>query len=140
MAHINKIIIDGYRSVDHAELVLPRQAPLVLIGENNAGKSHIIKALDLLCGETWPASHAPEDNEFYKRDRDRTIEIRAEFSEPLGRWDEICWRFNTNGDPEVQFGGVDEAGQIRWMRGEERTELIAVTIGADRRLSYQLGR
>jgi len=139
MAHLKKIIIDGYRSVDHAEVVLPDEAPLVLIGENNAGKSNIIRAIDLLCGEMWPSSHATEDNEFYQRDRSHPIEIRAEFSEALGRWRKICWRFDSDDDPEVSFGGVNELEGIKWMKGDEREELIAVTIGADRRLSYQLG-
>src|ERR1700730_7249909 len=139
MAHLKKLIIDGYRSVDHAELVLPDEAPLILIGENNAGKSNIIRALDVLCGEMWPSSHAPEDNEFYKRDRNRTIEIKAEFSEALGRFEEISWHYDSNVDPEVEFRGVDTHGQVRWVKGEERGELIAVTINADRRLSYQLG-
>jgi AAA15 family ATPase/GTPase len=67
MARLKKILIDGYRSVDHAELVLPDEAPLILIGENNAGKSNVIKAVDLLCGEMWPSSHNPEDNEFWKK-------------------------------------------------------------------------
>jgi putative ATP-dependent endonuclease of OLD family len=139
MAHLKKLIIDGYRSVDHAELVLPDDAPLILIGENNAGKSNIIRALDLLCGEMWPSSHAPEDNEFYQRARDRTIEIKAEFSESLGRWGEIRWRYDSDADPQVEFGGVDAYGHVKWLKGEERGELIAVTINADRRLSYQLG-
>lgn len=138
MARLKKLIIEGYRSVGHAELVFPDEGPLVLIGENNAGKSNIIRSIDLLCGEMWPSSHAPEDNEFYQRDRNRIIEIRAEFSEPLGRWEEICWRYDSNADPEVSFGGVNYVGEIKWMKGEEREELIAVTIGADRRLSYQL--
>jgi hypothetical protein len=33
MARLSKIVIDGYRSVGHAELVLPDEEPLVLIGE-----------------------------------------------------------------------------------------------------------
>jgi putative ATP-dependent endonuclease of OLD family len=139
MAHLKKLIIDGYRSVDHAEFLLPDAAPLVLIGENNAGKSNIIRALDLLCGEMWPSSHAPEDNEFFKRNRARAIEINAHFSEALGRWREIRWRCDSDADPQVEFGGVDAFGHVKWLRGEEREELIAVTINADRRLAYQLG-
>lgn len=115
------------------------EAPLVLVGENNAGKFNIVRALDLLCGEMWPSSHAPEDNEFYRRDRDRTIELRARFTEPLGRPDEVFWRYGSNADPEVEFQWVDTSGQPRWIRGEEREELVAVTTSADPRLSYHLG-
>ena len=122
MARLKKLIIDGYRSVDHAELVFPDDTPLVLIGENNAGKSNIVRAFDLLCGEIWPSSHAPEDNEFYQRNRDRPIKISAEFSEALGRWEEICWHYDANNEPAVEFGGVNGLGQIRFMKGEEREQ------------------
>src|SRR5262249_41442805 len=140
MARLKKIIIDGYRSVEHAELVLPDEAPLVLIGENNAGKSNIVKAIDLLCGEGWPSSHNPEDNEFYKRDRNNVIEITAEFSHPLGRFESVRWRYDTTADRQVQFDGLAIDGERRWPRNEERAELMAVTISADRRLSYHGSR
>jgi putative ATP-dependent endonuclease of OLD family len=138
MARLKRINVDGYRSVEHAELVLPDEAPLILIGENNAGKSNIIKAVDLLCGEMWPGSHNPEDNEFYKRDRNHVIKIVAEFSDRLGRYNGIRWRYDGSRDPELLFRGFNENTNDGFINNEERGDLIAVTVGADRRLSYQL--
>jgi putative ATP-dependent endonuclease of OLD family len=38
----------------------PEEGTLVLLGENNAGKSNITKALDILFGEMWPGSRQLE--------------------------------------------------------------------------------
>lgn len=139
MARLKKITIQGYRSVGEAEIIFPDNAPLVLIGENNAGKSNIIRAIDLICGEFWPGNYEPQDNEFYQRDRSNPIFIQAEFSESLGRFSDVHWLYATGADPQREYAGTDGFGAQRYPKGEERDELVAVTIGADRRLSYQLG-
>ena len=39
MARLEKIIIEGYKSIQHpVEIKFPNNMPIVLIGENNAGK------------------------------------------------------------------------------------------------------
>ena len=43
----------------------PEKTPVVLVGENNAGKSNIVRALDLILGEMWPKTREPEDHEFW---------------------------------------------------------------------------
>jgi putative ATP-dependent endonuclease of OLD family len=95
MAKLDSLIIDKYRSINHVELFLPNNAPLVLIGENNAGKSNIVKAIDIILGETWPTSHDPETHEFYLRDPNQPIYIEASFSEPLGRWRTLIWEYSS---------------------------------------------
>ncbi|MDA2923304.1 AAA family ATPase [Acidobacteria bacterium AH-259-L09] len=138
MAQIEKIVIRGYRSVEEAEVCFPENAPLILIGENNAGKSNIARAIDLILGEFWPGNHEPQDNEFYLRDRESRISVEAHFSVPLGRYDSVRWIYDSSQDPEVEFRGSDEWRDDGFISGNDRNELIAVTIGADRRLSYQL--
>ena len=46
---INKIRIFGFRGISNLEISLPKVA--VLIGQNNAGKTSIIKALQLALGD-----------------------------------------------------------------------------------------
>lgn len=139
MARVAKILIQGYRSVEKAEIVFPENTPLVLIGENNAGKSNIVRAVDLVCGEFWPGNYEPQDNEFYRRDRSNDIHIEVQFSEPLGRHGSVYWECDSERDPAVEFRGVDRpSGRTNYVKSDERDELIAVTISADRRLSYQL--
>jgi len=139
MAKLEKILIDKYRSIDRVELYFPEKAPLVLIGENNAGKSNIIKAIDLVLGEFWPGNHDPEDHEFYMRNPFQPINIEASFSEPLGRYHKIVWKYDrANASNQILFRGLDEYGEYKFIRNEDRSQLICVTISADRRLAYQL--
>lgn len=45
MARIDRLRITGYRSIkDEIEILFPEIGPVVLVGENNAGKSNIVKA------------------------------------------------------------------------------------------------
>lgn len=139
MAKLEKILIDKYRSIDHVELYFQENAPLVLIGENNAGKSNIIKAIDLVLGEFWPGNHEPEDHEFYFRNTSQPIGIEASFSDPLGRYYKVVWKYDpANTSSHILFRGVDEYDQYKYISNEDRSELVCITISADRRLAYQL--
>ncbi len=49
MARITRLTIEGYRSIGSpVTIAFPRNQPVVLVGENNAGKSNIVKALQLV--------------------------------------------------------------------------------------------
>ena len=49
MGRVRSLQIAGYRSVRDDILVLfPERTPIVLVGENNSGKSNIVRALDLV--------------------------------------------------------------------------------------------
>jgi len=139
MAKLEKILIDKYRSIDHVELHFPENAPLVLTGENNAGKSNVIKAIDLVLGEFWPSNHEPDDHEFYLRNPNQRIYIEASFSEPLGRYYKIFWEYDpANTSSRILFRGLDEYDQAKYISNEDRAGLVCITISADRRLAYQL--
>ena len=59
--------IKGYRSVDGwLRIEMPDREPLVLIGENNAGKSNVLRALAFMFGDFWPGNHQPEDHEYLR--------------------------------------------------------------------------
>jgi len=57
---INKVRISGFRGISNLEISLPRVA--VLIGKNNAGKTSVIKALQLALGDY---SRHLADEDFY---------------------------------------------------------------------------
>lgn len=65
--YLSRIYIKNYRSIKELDLQFTK-GKNVLVGRNNAGKSNIIRALDLVLGEnspTWAKSDNVTDNDFY---------------------------------------------------------------------------
>jgi putative ATP-dependent endonuclease of OLD family len=142
MARITRLKIEGYRSIgERVEVAFPEYAPVVLVGENNAGKSNIIRALQLVLGPFWPGNHDPEDHEFFGRDRNRRMEITVEFSpsDPLGgRFVALVWRYEPSADDPIYFRGITADGEEKYVRNDDRDSCVCVVVEADRNLSYQL--
>jgi len=53
----------------------------VLVGENNAGKSNIVRALNLMLGQYSPGNHDPEDHEFFARDPASSMRVSLYFDD-----------------------------------------------------------
>jgi len=53
---VQKITIKNYRSIK--ELTLEPKNLCALIGPNSVGKTNVLKALDILLGETYPTERA----------------------------------------------------------------------------------
>jgi len=68
MPKLNQIIIENYRSIKGPIVInFPENTPVVLIGENNTGKTNILRAIDLIFGEYHPKYKKLEDHDFYGR-------------------------------------------------------------------------
>lgn len=111
MAKIKYIRITNYRSIGDETVVLrmPDDAPLVLVGPNNAGKSNIATAVDLVLGERWPGNDDPQDHEFHNRDTSIPISIEIDF-EGLNYVD-------YRGNPQPATGLI-------WRRDEGKTDFL----------------
>jgi len=119
--------------------------PLVVVGENNSGKSNLISALDLIMGESWPGNHSPEDHEFFERDRrNEPVEIVAEL-QGVAHADNrgithdvtsIAWRFASESDATLRMH-LDN-GDERYVSNTVRDQCMCILIAADRRLAYQM--
>ncbi|WP_162606484.1 ATP-dependent nuclease [Jiangella asiatica] len=123
---------------------LPRSGPLVLLGENNAGKSNIVKSIEILFGERWPKSHKVEEHDFFGRDPDGiSISIGASLSAVRcdcgGTVAYLKWEYSTStdGDPYLYKKRCDHCTNS-YPSNKLRQQLFAMIIGADRRLSQQL--
>jgi putative ATP-dependent endonuclease of OLD family len=148
MATIREIDVINYRSVgqEGAHISFPDDSPVVLLGENNAGKSNLVNAALLILGESWPKSYDPNDHDFYGRQRDRRICIDVYF-DPSDRYggsfEQVKYRYdpNSDGDP-VTFGGRPPLnprhGDMSYISGDDRESCICIVVGADRNLDYQL--
>jgi putative ATP-dependent endonuclease of the OLD family len=51
--HVSRLFIENFRSIERLDLSF-RPGVNILVGRNNAGKSNIIRALDVLLGEYSP--------------------------------------------------------------------------------------
>src|SRR5262249_32294996 len=139
--------IRNYRSIgpDGVEIHFPSDVPLVLIGENNAGKSNLVRAIDLVLGDTWPGTFQPEDHDFFNRDSSNTpIEITVDVSGVANEYRGV--------DRSVEYLALrwSEYSQTFWMKvseeldesfrvsSETRNQCHCTVVAADRRLQYQL--
>jgi putative ATP-dependent endonuclease of the OLD family len=142
VATVRRLRVNGYRSIGkRVEIVFPEKVPVVLVGENNSGKSNIVKALQLPLGQFWPGSHEPEDFEFFGRDRETVISIEVEFArdDPLGsRFDRVTWRYNSKNDTPVSFSGRLLDGKTKYVSNADRDTCMCVVLEAERNLRYQL--
>lgn len=146
MARLEKIIIEGYRSIQHpVEIKFPNNMPVVLIGENNAGKSNIVRAIDILFGQSYPKYKDFEDHDYYGRDPTNEIEIKASvsgFEGRLGYNDEyscIGFKLKATKGREHDFVAIQNNGQEnRYVSNDLRQELSSIIVNAEQNLSYQL--
>jgi putative ATP-dependent endonuclease of OLD family len=140
MAELARLKISRFRSVEEAEILFSPGIPVVLFGQNNAGKSNIIRALDIVLGEQYPKSVTLEDSDYFLRDPSNRVEILAEFRTPLaGLYTALRWSHERDREPEpTEFVGIPEWGRPKWPKNEEREDCIAVVIEANRNLNYQL--
>jgi hypothetical protein len=87
VARLTRLRVQGYRSIGAPiDVAFPNNAPLVLFGQNNCGKSNITKALELILGGSWPGNHEPDEHEFFGRQPVNPIAISvfADEDDPIG--------------------------------------------------------
>jgi putative ATP-dependent endonuclease of OLD family len=142
MARIHKLTIEGYRSIgERIEITFPPGQPVVLVGENNAGKSNIVRALELVLGPFWPGNHEPEDHEFFGRDPSRPIEIQIEFdpNDLLGsKYQRLVWRYNRSNQEPVYFRGIEVSGKKSRVGSQDRDTCMCILVEAERNLRYHI--
>ncbi len=98
--YLSQLIVRNYRSIKQLNINFEK-GKNIIVGKNNAGKSNIIKAIDLILGDTSPTYEKLEnitDNDFFGGDTSKNILIFAklnrEAKEPLN-YEELykCYGF-----------------------------------------------
>jgi putative ATP-dependent endonuclease of OLD family len=146
---ITKVRIKNYRSIEDwvdIAVLINSGVPLVLIGENNAGKSNILRAISFVLGERWPGSHSPEDHEAYGRSLEG-IEMRIHIEvtglhcstggcdAPVSRF---IWRFDKDADKPCEFTYETDACGHTYVSNVLRNSLTVMNVGVNRDLAWQL--
>ncbi len=80
--YLSRLYVENYRSIKKIDLVF-RKGKNIIVGKNNSGKSNIIKAIDLILGDsspTWNKSDNITKNDFYQGNTDNEIFIWCELA------------------------------------------------------------
>jgi predicted ATP-dependent endonuclease of OLD family len=151
---ISKVEIENFRSIKH--LVLEPKDICVLVGSNGAGKSNVLKAIDLLLGETYPTQRSFTKNDFYNREFNETIRIKLTFSETLKsckltnaetRSKESCEPTSLElthtekedaGNFQTHFFAYDSKDKKYWASGKARDQSSFVYVPSERRLEKEM--
>lgn len=78
--NLSRLYIENYRSIKKLDLKFEK-GKNIIVGKNNSGKSNIIKAIDLVLGEsspTWGKSENITDNDFFQGNTGNEIFIWCE--------------------------------------------------------------
>lgn len=130
---LSKVRIRNFKSIKSLDFDYPKSGILVLVGENNSGKSNVIRAIDLICGESWIGKEKLEDHDYYLRNRDSEIEISlffdnqrsVKFSPNESKWG-ITYYSNWSQTQKMPFGsGIKD-------------DFPSTYLGADRTLDKHL--
>lgn len=141
---IRKLRVEGFRSIDDLELTLGELN--ALIGPNNAGKSNILRALNLVVGETWPTRpFTPGDR--HNHDPGREVVITVTFDRRLAADADVRgFRLTYGADESVEYVPLDDAGDICTYPGGRDKRVSApmrdgaamLLVGLDRQADRQL--
>lgn len=108
---LSKIQISNFKSIKELTIDFPDSGILILVGENNAGKSNIIRAIDAICGDSWYGREKLEDHDYYLRNKENQIQINlffdngkfVNFSPTPNDWG-IKYFLDWDGRQKVPFG------------------------------------
>lgn len=144
MVRLSVVEIKNFRSIKYLKF---KPKPLcALIGENNAGKTNILSALNILLGETWPSERSFSDSDFY-RGTAEPIEISVWFDEYLPfKSKETSWRevpitafhltYAPGGRTEFKVEAHDE--ELYYGTGDVRGKVPLIYMDVHRNLEKQL--
>ena len=140
---LTNILIKNYKSIKLLEIEF--NSVFGLIGYNNAGKSNVLKAINLVLGEFFPTQQRLTMKDFFLENSKNTIKIEIEFSEDFVSHNEKC--------NKVLFTAVclkeaieaylyaitsDGIQQKRRLNGQTREKLQIIYIPAERNFYKEL--
>lgn len=149
MPRLTQITIEGFRSInDQIVINFPDKKPVIIIGENNVGKSNIIRAIEHMFGEFHPKFKKLEDYDHYKRDTNNKIIVEASVSGLVGvltynygtKSNCSGFKFRSNKGKDNDFVAIQsiDGAENQYVKGELRDELLCIVVNAEQNLNFQL--
>lgn len=143
---IKKLIIENFRSIKNLELDLGEFN--AFIGPNNAGKSNIMRALNLILGEKYPSTHSFDDRDFFNYEKTNPIKIEVRFDPQLeGFFDNRIYGFRLTFDGiNCEYFAIGKEGNIlTYSSGKEvrvsnemKDKVALMYLGLERQASQQI--
>jgi putative ATP-dependent endonuclease of the OLD family len=128
---IHHVEIENYRSIESVEFDPTRLCALV--GPNNAGKSNILSALELLLGHRYPTEGSLNEEDYYLFRQDVMPRIAATigYDDEGGYPAEVRFEFGPSGQ-ELKLRAWGEGYDGRYPRKEFRERFSLIRLGMDR--------
>lgn len=131
MLRLTHVEIENFRSIKELEFDPSRLC--AMIGPNNAGKSNILAALELLLGPRYPTDASLTEDDYYRRDLDNKPRISAAFAYvDDGGYDcEMRIEFGpepSTGDLKLRYWGEGQIGRYVSRELRERFGLIRLDV------------
>lgn len=131
---LKKVSIKNFKSIKHLEFDFPESNILVLVGENNAGKSNIIRAIDAICGDSWYGREKLEDHDYYLRNRKYPIQIDLFFDN--GKY--VNFTPNPSDWGIKYYNDWEGRSPVRFGNPSVKEEFPSTYLGADRTFDKHL--
>lgn len=142
---IRELIIENFRSVRNVKIKLGSLN--AFIGPNNAGKSNIMKALNLVLGDIYPSVRSFDEKDFYDYDKSNPIKIEVRFDSTLKCSPRACgFQFIFDGK-NCEYLAIDQNGntliystygrEVR-VTNDMKDEVALMYLGLDRQASQQI--
>ena len=132
---IARILIKNYRSINTLEFRPERICTLV--GQNNAGKTNVLAALNFLLGESWPSRQRLDTSDYFEEDTAQPIRIEVEFHPNPGNIQKVWLHAPWEAPSETKVTYFGNATEYR-LSNEVRDKCAMVYLDASRNLEAQL--
>ena len=137
---IKRIHIENFRSLKSVDIYPSNLC--VFVGENNAGKSNILQALNLVLGETWPSAKSLRETDFFGNNMGNSILISLDFEDENETVRRIFFKAGLEDDElkaELKMNYWHSTKEY-YVKKEIREQFGILYIKAIRDLQYHLGQ
>jgi putative ATP-dependent endonuclease of OLD family len=135
---IKSLYLKNFRSFKDELIEFPKSDLCAFVGENNAGKSNILNALNLMLGEKYPMYYALADNDFYGWKRDKELRIKIDFDSNQEGYNSIELIYDPLSKEEEFKYLLTRNSSSHRPTSEQREKFGFIYISAERDLLYQL--
>jgi len=128
--YLSRLFIQNYRSIKELDLQFAK-GKNVIVGRNNAGKSNIVKALDLIFGEnspTWGRSENITEKDFHSWKENDNEKLIEKSSDKLFIWCELT----RDPEEELDYSEIDKcAGYYVYGKRIDYPERLPIRIPSE---------